>query len=86
MLKQSVAKVISQEAMSITETGGGRKIYLVSRLHLVKHVPDYDWSRASSDIIALCKSSRGVGFETIESNGDLYILVDALMIKEFMDR
>jgi len=86
VLKQSVAKVISQEAMSITETGGGRKIYLVSKLHLVKHVPDFDWSRASSDIIALCKSSRGVGFETIESNGDLYILVDALMIKEFMDR
>lgn len=86
VLKQAVAKVISQEAMSITETGGGRKIYLVSKLHLVKHVPDFDWSRASSDIIALCKSSRGVGFETIESNGDLYILVDALMIKEFMDR
>lgn len=86
VLKQSVAKVISQEAMSITETGGGRKIYLVSKLHLVKHVPDFDWSRASSDIIALCKSSRGVGFETIESNGDLYILVDALMIKEFMER
>jgi hypothetical protein len=86
VLKKAVAKVISQEAMSITETGGGRKIYLVSKLHLVKHVPDFDWSRASSDIIALCKSSRGVGFETIESNGDLYILVDALMIKEFMDR
>lgn len=86
VLKKAVTKVISQEAMSITETGGGRKIYLVSKLHLVKHVPEFDWSRASSDIIALCKSSRGAGFETVESNGDLYILVDALMIKEFIDR
>jgi hypothetical protein len=86
MLKKSVAKVIRTEAMSITETRGGRKIYVVSRLHLVKHVPEVDWSRASSDIMALCKSSRGVGFETIESSGDLYILIDALMIKEFMER
>ena len=86
LLKQSVAKVIMREAMSVTETGGGRKIYLVSKLHLVKHVPDFDWSRASSDIMALCKSTRGAGFETIESGGDLYILVDALMIKEFMER
>jgi hypothetical protein len=86
MLKKSVAKVIRTEAMSITETRGGRKIYVVSRLHLVKHVPEVDWSRASSDIMALCKSSRGAGFETIESGGDLYILIDALMIKEFMER
>jgi hypothetical protein len=86
LLKKSVAKVIQSEAMSLTETGGGRKIYLVSKLHLVKHVPEFDWSRASSDIMALCKSSRGSGFETIESAGDLYILVDALMIKEFMER
>lgn len=86
MLKKSVAQVICNEAMSIAETRGGRKIYVVSRLHLVKHVPEVDWSRASSDIMALCKSSRGAGFETIESGGDLYILIDALMIKEFMDR
>lgn len=86
LLKKSVAKVIQSEAMTLTETGGGRKIYLVSKLHLVKHVPELDWSRASSDIMALCKSSRGSGFETIESAGDLYILVDALMIKEFMER
>jgi len=86
MLKKSVAKVIRTEAMSITETRGGRKIYVVSRLHLVKHVPEVDWSRASSDIMALCKNSRGAGFETIESGGDLYILIDALMIKEFMER
>lgn len=86
LLKQSVATVITNEAMEFTETGSGRKIYLVGKLHLVKHVPDVDWSKASSEIISLSKSARGSGFETIETRGDLYLLVDALMIKEFMSR
>jgi hypothetical protein len=86
LLKQSVSRVINEEAMEITETGSGRKIYLVGKLHLVKHVPDVDWSNTSSEIIALCKSARGSGFETVETRGDLYLLVDALMIKEFMNR
>jgi hypothetical protein len=32
--------VITKEAMEITETGSGRKIYLVGKLHLVKHASD----------------------------------------------
>jgi len=61
-------------------------VHLISKLHLHKHVPEFDWSSASPDIVSLCKSNRGEGFKTIESNGELYILADTLMMKEFMDR
>lgn len=85
-LKSAVAKVLKAEAIGVTETGSGGLVHLISKLHLHKHVPEFDWSSASPDIVSLCKSNRGEGFKTIESNGELYILADTLMMKEFMDR
>lgn len=85
-LKMAVAKVLTAEALGVTETGTGSKVHVITKLHLHKHVPEFDWSSAAPDIQALCKSSRGKGFKTVESQGELYILADTLMMKEFMER
>ena len=85
-LKHAIATVLQFEPLSISVTGGGSHIYVVSRLHLHKHIPEFDWSKASSDIVALCKGTRGGGIEAMESGGELYLLADALVMKEFMAR
>lgn len=85
-LKTAVARVLKAEVIGVTETGSGGMVHLISKLHLHKHVPEFDWSTATPDIQALCKSSRGQGFRTVEANGELYILADTLMMKEFMER
>jgi hypothetical protein len=51
----------------------------------VKHVPEINWAAVSADIIGLAKTERGKGFIATEEGGQLYLCVDCMMMKSFMD-
>jgi hypothetical protein len=85
LLKKAIAKTLRIEPMPTSPGGNGEMFYIMSTLALVKHVPEINWAAVSADIIGLAKTERGKGFIATEEGGQLYLCVDCMMMKSFMD-
>lgn len=84
-LKKAISKTLRADPMPTSPSGDGGMFYIMSTLALVKHVPEIDWGAVSADIIGLAKTERGKGFIATEEDGQLYLCVDCMMMKSFMD-
>lgn len=84
-LKKAISKTLRVDPMPTSPSGDGGMFYIMSTLALVKNVPEIDWSAVSADIIGLAKTERGKGFIATEEDGQLYLCVDCMMMKSFMD-
>lgn len=84
-LLNSLQKVIQDDALQTAARGSGSVVYIVPRHSLVKHFPNIEWSEALPGILSLCKSKRVYGVEIMESSGEVFFVVDAMMMKSFME-
>ena len=84
-LKKAIAKTLRADPVPTSPGADGGMYYIMSTMSLAKHVPEVNWSAVSADIIGLSKTERGKGIIATEDSGQLYLCVDCLMMKSFMD-